>query len=46
MGWLAKESGFDARHGKEVFLFSTTLKLPLGPTQPPIQWILVDLSLG
>jgi hypothetical protein len=46
MGWLTKESGFDSRHGKEIFLFTTTSRLALGPTQPPIQWILVVLSLG
>jgi hypothetical protein len=28
------------------FLFSTSSRLTLGPTQPPIQWIMKILSLG
>jgi len=32
-----------ARRG---FFFATTSSPPLGPTQPPIQWLLVTLFLG
>jgi hypothetical protein len=28
------------------FIFSTSSRSALGPTQPPIQWVLVALSLG
>jgi hypothetical protein len=28
-----------------IFLFTTTSRTALGPTQPPIQWVLVALSL-
>jgi hypothetical protein len=31
-------------HG--IFLFSTVTRTVLGPTQPPIQWVPVVLSLG
>jgi hypothetical protein len=30
----------------KIFLFSTAARPALGPTQPPIQWVLGDLSLG
>jgi hypothetical protein len=29
-----------------IFLFTTASEPALGPTQPPIQWVLVALSLG
>jgi hypothetical protein len=29
-----------------IFLFTTASRTALGPTQPPIQWIPVALSLG
>jgi hypothetical protein len=29
-----------------IFLFTTTFRLALGPTQPPIQWVPRALSLG
>jgi hypothetical protein len=39
--------GFGFRGGGlRVFLFSTASRLALGPTQPPIQWILEALSPG
>jgi hypothetical protein len=28
-----------------IFLFTTTSRMALGPTQPPIQWVLEALSL-
>jgi hypothetical protein len=30
----------------EIFLFTTTFRSALGPTQPPIQWVQGVLSLG
>jgi hypothetical protein len=30
----------------EIFLFTTASRTPLGPTQPPIQWVPGALSLG
>jgi hypothetical protein len=38
--------GFDSRWGLEIFLFTTATRSALGPTQPPIQWVLGALSLG
>jgi hypothetical protein len=29
----------------ELFLFATTSRLALEPTQPPIQWVLADLGV-
>jgi hypothetical protein len=34
------------RHGQEIILFSTTIRLALGLTQPPIQWLMRGLSPG
>jgi hypothetical protein len=39
-GW----SGFDARRGLGIFLFSTASRRALGPTQHPIQWVPVAPS--
>jgi hypothetical protein len=33
------ESGFDFQLEKIIILFFTTSRPPLGPTQPPIQWV-------
>jgi hypothetical protein len=38
--------GFDSRRGLGIFLFTAASRTALGPTQPPIQWIPVALSLG
>jgi hypothetical protein len=38
--------GFDSRRGLGIFLFTTASRADLGPTQPPIQWVTGDLSLG
>jgi hypothetical protein len=45
-GWMTEELGFDFLQGQEVFLFSTASIPALGPTQPPIQWVLRAVSLG
>jgi hypothetical protein len=31
--------GFDSRQGLGIFLFTTTSKTALDPTQPPNQWV-------
>jgi hypothetical protein len=46
MGWTAEESGFDSQQRQQIFIFFTAPRAALGPTQPPIQWILGPLSLG
>jgi hypothetical protein len=38
--------GFPSRRGLGILLFTTLFRRPLGPTQPPIQWIPGALSLG
>jgi hypothetical protein len=37
--------GFDSWHGLGI-LFTIMSRMALGPTQPPIQWVLGTLSLG
>jgi hypothetical protein len=44
--WTIGVLGFDSRRGLGIFLFTTTSRTALGPTQPPIQWIPGALSLG
>jgi hypothetical protein len=39
--------GFSSWQGLEILLLITTTSRPaLGPTQPPVQWLLGALSLG
>jgi hypothetical protein len=38
--------GFDSRKVKHIFFYSTESRPSLGPTQPPIQWVLGALSPG
>jgi hypothetical protein len=45
MGWMIRVLGFDSWRGLGIFLFSAASRMALGPTQPPIQWILLALSL-
>jgi hypothetical protein len=37
---------FHSRWWLGIFLFTTASRTAVGPTQPPIQWILEALSLG
>jgi hypothetical protein len=37
---------FESRRGLGIFFFTTASRTSLGPTQPPIQWVPGDLSLG
>jgi hypothetical protein len=43
---MVRVLGFNSQRGLGIFLFTTTSRMALGSTQPPIQWILGDLSLG
>jgi hypothetical protein len=38
--------GFDSRRRLGIFLFTTSSRTALGPTQPPIQWVPGALSVG
>jgi hypothetical protein len=38
--------GFDSLRRLGIFLFTTASRKALGPTQPPIYWVLGALSLG
>jgi len=46
LGYGLYDRGFESRKGLGIFLFTTASRPPLGPTQPPNQWILVAFSLG
>jgi hypothetical protein len=45
-GWTIGVLGFDSRRGLGIFLFTTTSRPALVPTQPPIQCVPGALSLG
>jgi hypothetical protein len=45
MGWMTEESEFNSWQGQEIFLFFITSTPAVGPTQPPIQWVLEAFSL-
>jgi hypothetical protein len=45
-GWTIGVLEFDSRRGLGIFLFTTAFRMALGPTQSPIQWVPVALSLG
>jgi len=38
-------AGFDSWQGQEISLFSKMCRLPLVPTQPPMQWVPTIFSL-
>jgi hypothetical protein len=45
-GWTIGVLGFDSWRGMRIFLFTTTPRTDLGPTQPPTQWVPGAVSLG
>jgi len=45
-GWTIGVLGFHSRRGLGIFLFTTLSRTALGLTQPPIQWVPGDPSLG
>jgi hypothetical protein len=45
-GWTIGILGFDSWRGLGIFLFTTTSRMALRPTQPAIQWVRGALSLG
>jgi hypothetical protein len=46
MDWMIGVLGFDFQWELGIFLFITTSRMALGPTQPPIQQVTGGLSLG
>jgi hypothetical protein len=44
-GWTTERSEFDSLYDQEFFLFHI-VQTGLEPTQTPLQWLLVVLSLG
>jgi hypothetical protein len=46
VGWTIKVLGFDSWWELGIFLFTTTSRTALGPTQPSIQWVPGAFSLG
>jgi hypothetical protein len=45
MGWTFGVLGFSSWWGLGIFLFTTMSRTALGPTQPPLQWVLGAVSL-
>jgi hypothetical protein len=39
VGCITKESRFNSKQGKEIFIFSIMSRPDLGLAQPPIQWV-------
>jgi hypothetical protein len=46
MDWTTGVLGFNFQWGLGIFLFTTTSRMALRPTQPPIQWVPMALPLG
>jgi hypothetical protein len=46
LGYGLDDRGFETWQGLGIFLFTTASRQALGPTQPPIQQVTGDLSLG
>jgi hypothetical protein len=45
-GWTTGRWRFDARQRRGIFPLASVSRPALGPTQPPVQWVLGFLSLG
>jgi hypothetical protein len=46
VGWTTGRSGLNPRQGQRIFPLSSLSRQPLGPTQPPVQWVPGVLSPG
>jgi hypothetical protein len=46
LGYGLNDLQFKFRQGMRIFLFATASRPAMGPTQPAIQWIPGDFSLG
>jgi len=46
LGYGLDDRGFKSGQEIGIFLFTTVSRPALGPTEPPIQWAPVALSLG
>jgi hypothetical protein len=46
LGYGLDDRGFGSRQGLGIFLFTTASRPALGPTEPPIRWVLGALFLG
>jgi hypothetical protein len=46
MGWVAKELWFNSWQVLEVFHFSGSSRLTVGPIQLPVQWVWDVVSWG
>jgi hypothetical protein len=44
VGYEIVQSGYNSRQRQDFFFHTTVSRLVLGPTKPPIQWVLVALS--
>jgi alkanesulfonate monooxygenase SsuD/methylene tetrahydromethanopterin reductase-like flavin-dependent oxidoreductase (luciferase family) len=42
--WTTGRSGFDPRQGQRIFPLASVSRPALGPTQPPVHWVLGVLS--
>jgi len=41
MGWKFDKQWFDSRCGEQDFVFAETSRPVVGPTHPPLQWVMV-----
>jgi hypothetical protein len=43
---MAGRPRFDSRREQEIFLFAAASRLAVGPTQPPVQWVVGAIFPG
>jgi hypothetical protein len=46
LGYKLDDRWFESLRGLRIFLFTTTSRPAVGPTEPPFQWLPAALSLG